>query len=197
MPARRAVMFDPIASRNRYPSSGVSLLGNVVGSSDRTSTVQMRGASSPGAYHLTNGSTEEAIERQCGVRANDLRGLKLYYEIAMDLMAETFLAEDVLKKIDAHTFFVASTDRQVEKSQQADASEAYGFLPMNASEIPGLRREYLAVDTFVVTFSSPSEPIATLHLRIAVEGRVFSQSGRVSWSMGSKYVKPRTFKIPN
>jgi itaconate CoA-transferase len=87
------------------------------------------------------------------VRANDLKGLKLYYKIAMQPLASTLLAEDVLQKIDAHTFFVGGPDHQIEKVQGQTHIKRVSFVPANFSQIPGLFGQHIPVDTFVVTVS--------------------------------------------
>jgi itaconate CoA-transferase len=87
------------------------------------------------------------------VRANDLKGLKLYYKIAMQPLAATLLAEDVLEKVDAHTFFVAGPDHQIEKAQARTHLKRLSFVPVNFSQLPRLFGEHISVDTFVVTVS--------------------------------------------
>jgi itaconate CoA-transferase len=87
------------------------------------------------------------------VRANDLKGLKLYYKIAMQPLASTLLAEDVLEKLDAHTFFVGGPDRQIEKVQAQTHIKRVSFVPANFSQIPRLVGEHIPVETFVVTVS--------------------------------------------
>src|SRR6516165_5422592 len=85
------------------------------------------------------------------VRANDLKGLRLYYKIAMQPLATTLLAEDVLEKLDAHTFFVGGPDRQIEKVQAQTHIKRVSFVPANFSQIPRLVGEHIPVETFVVT----------------------------------------------
>jgi itaconate CoA-transferase len=87
------------------------------------------------------------------VRADDLVGLKLYYKIGMESLAKTLLADDVIDKIDVHTFFVAGRDHQIIKRQAQTGRKILSFVPVNFSQIPRLFEEIIALDTFVVTVS--------------------------------------------
>jgi len=86
------------------------------------------------------------------VRADDLTGLRLYYKIAMDPLADSLLQPDVISKIEAHTFFVAGPDHKIIKEQIADDEKLLVFHPVNFSMIPRVVQD-LEPDTFVVTVS--------------------------------------------
>ena len=51
------------------------------------------------------------------LRANDLRGIRVYYKIAMEPLAKSLLAEDVIEKVDAHSFFMGGPDHELVKHQ--------------------------------------------------------------------------------
>jgi itaconate CoA-transferase len=87
------------------------------------------------------------------VRANDLKKLKVFYKIAMEPMAKTLLADDVLGKIDAHSFFIAGPDHQIEKAQAADHVKRMSFVPVNFSQLPRVLGREIPIDTFVVAVS--------------------------------------------
>lgn len=87
------------------------------------------------------------------VRAGDLRGLVVYYKLAMDPLAETLLADDVLDRIDARSFFISGRDHDIIR-RQADADrKILSFVPVHFSQLPRLFEETIALDAFVVTVS--------------------------------------------
>ena len=87
------------------------------------------------------------------VRAGDLKGLSVYYKLAMQPMGDTLLSEGVLEKIDAHSFFVAGPDHKIERDQARTHVKQMSFVPINFSQIPHLFERQISVDTFVVTVS--------------------------------------------
>lgn len=87
------------------------------------------------------------------LRAGDLGKLRVYFKIAMEPLARTLLAEDVIDKIDAHTFFVGTPDHDIIRRQAATGRKILSFVPVNFSQIPRLFEELIALDTFVVTVS--------------------------------------------
>jgi itaconate CoA-transferase len=87
------------------------------------------------------------------IRANDLKNLKVYYKIAMEPLAKTLLAEDVVEKIDAHSFFMAAPDHEIIKRQTKTGRKLVSFVPVHFSQIPRLFEEIIDLDTFVVTVS--------------------------------------------
>jgi itaconate CoA-transferase len=87
------------------------------------------------------------------VRGGTLRGLKVYYKIAMDPLATTLLADDVLDKITLNSFFIAGRDHDIIKRQAQTGRKLISFVPVNFSQIPRLFEEIIPVDTFVVTVS--------------------------------------------
>jgi len=87
------------------------------------------------------------------LRANDLKKLRLYYKIAMEPLAKSLLAEDVIGKVDAHSFFIGAPDHEIIKRQAATGRKLVSFVPVNFSQIPRLFEEIIALDTFVVTVS--------------------------------------------
>lgn len=87
------------------------------------------------------------------VRSDDLKGLKLYYKIAMDPLAKSLLSEGVIEKIDAHSFFIAGPDHAIIKRQVQTGQKLLSFVPVHFSQLPRLVTEAISVDTFVVTVS--------------------------------------------
>jgi len=87
------------------------------------------------------------------VRSNDLKGLKLYYKIGMDALANTLLADGVVEKIDVNTFFVAGRDHALIKHQAETGRKILSFTPVNFSQIPRLFEEFIDLGTFVATVS--------------------------------------------
>jgi itaconate CoA-transferase len=87
------------------------------------------------------------------VRASNLKGLTVYYKLAMQPMGDTLLSEGVLEKIDARSFFVAGPDHQIERVQARTHVKQMSFVPINFSQIPHLFEQEISVDTFVVTVS--------------------------------------------
>jgi itaconate CoA-transferase len=87
------------------------------------------------------------------VRCNDLKGLKLYYKIAMAPLATTLLAEGVIEKLDARSFFIAGPDHAIIKRQVQTGRKLLSFVPVNFSQLPRLFEEFIALDSFVVTVS--------------------------------------------
>jgi len=87
------------------------------------------------------------------IRNNDLRDLSVYYKISTNALADSLLVEDILEKINAHTFFVAGPDQKILKLQQQTGKKLLSFVPVNFSQIPRLLREIIKVNTFVITVS--------------------------------------------
>ena len=69
------------------------------------------------------------------VRAGDLKGLSVYYKLAMQPMGDTLLSEGVLEKIDAHSFFVAGPDHKIERDQARTHVKQMSLLHWNLSFI--------------------------------------------------------------
>ncbi|WP_006242197.1 hypothetical protein [Mycolicibacterium tusciae] len=61
------------------------------------------------------------------LRAGDLGGIRVYYKIAMEPLGSTLLAEDVIEKVDAHSFFIGTPDHQIIK-RQAQSGHKLGLL---------------------------------------------------------------------
>jgi itaconate CoA-transferase len=87
------------------------------------------------------------------LRANDLKKIRFYYKIAMEPLAKSLLAEDVVEKIDAHSFFFGGPDHEIVKRQAKTGRKVISFVPVHFSQIPRLFEEIIALDTFVVTVS--------------------------------------------
>lgn len=87
------------------------------------------------------------------LRANDLKGIRVYYKIAMEPLAKSLLAEDVIEKVDAHSFFMGSPDHEIVKRQVKTGKKVVSFVPVHFSQIPRLFEEIIALDTFVITVS--------------------------------------------
>lgn len=87
------------------------------------------------------------------LRANDLKRIRLYYKIAMEPLAESLLAEDVIEKVDAHSFFMGGPDHAIVKRQAKTGHKLVSFVPVHFSQIPRLFEEIIPLDTFVITAS--------------------------------------------
>lgn len=85
------------------------------------------------------------------VRSNDLKGLRVYYKIAMEPMAKSLLADDVIEKIDAHSFFISGPDHAIIKRQAQGGRKLVSFVPVHFSQLPRLFEEAIKLDTFVIT----------------------------------------------
>jgi len=72
------------------------------------------------------------------VRSGDLKDLDLYYKLAPPQLIETLLSDDVLPRLNAHTFFVSGKEREIIKKQSATGKKLLSFVPVNFSQIPML-----------------------------------------------------------
>ncbi len=88
------------------------------------------------------------------VKNNDLHDLSIYYKIATKHLEESLLVEDVLEKINAHSFFMAAVDHNIIKRQQQTGKKLLSFVPCHFSQIPRVLREIIKVNAFVITVSS-------------------------------------------
>ncbi|WP_267306596.1 acetyl-CoA hydrolase/transferase family protein [Mycobacterium barrassiae] len=87
------------------------------------------------------------------LRSGDLGRIRLYYKIAMEPLGSTLLAEDVIEKVDAHSFFIGAPDHQIIKRQAESGHKLVSFVPVNFSQIPRLFTEVIDLGTFLVTVS--------------------------------------------
>lgn len=87
------------------------------------------------------------------LRSGDLGDIRLYYKIAMEPLGKTLLAEDVIEKVDAHSFFVGDPDHATIKRQVQTGHKLVSFVPVHFSQIPRLFEEIIDLDTFLVTVS--------------------------------------------
>jgi len=87
------------------------------------------------------------------LRSGDLGSIRLYYKIAMEPLGSTLLAEDVIEKVDAHSFFIGTPDHQIIKRQAQSGRKLVSFVPVNFSQIPRLFTELIDLDTFLITVS--------------------------------------------
>jgi itaconate CoA-transferase len=87
------------------------------------------------------------------VQDNDLKGLKLYYKIALGPLAESLMAPDLAGKVDLHSFFIGGPDRVILKHQIETGKKILSFVPVHFSQIPSLFEKHIQLDTFVATVS--------------------------------------------
>lgn len=87
------------------------------------------------------------------IRAGDLGEIRLYYKIAMAPLQKSLLAEDVVDKVDAHSFFIGAPDHQIIKHQVRTGRKVLSFVPVHFSQIPRLFEELIELDTFLITVS--------------------------------------------
>jgi len=77
------------------------------------------------------------------IRADDLGRIRLYYKLAMAPLATSLLADDVIEKIDAYSFFITDADRRV--------IDHLDFVPAHFSQIPRIFEDTIDLDTFMIT----------------------------------------------
>ncbi|HYX02036.1 MAG TPA: hypothetical protein VE963_08110, partial [Reyranella sp.] len=65
------------------------------------------------------------------LRANDLKRIRFYYKIAMEPLAKSMLAPDVVEKIDAHSFFFGGPDHEIVKRQAKSGRKVVSFVPVH------------------------------------------------------------------
>lgn len=87
------------------------------------------------------------------LRAGDLGRIRLYYKLAMEPLATTLLADDVIESIDARSFFISKPDRRIISRQIETGNKLISFVPVHFSDIPRLFEEHIDLDTFMVTVS--------------------------------------------
>ena len=92
----------------------------------------------------------EAIADRVG--SDDLKDLVLYYKLAPPRLIETLLADNVLPKLKAHTFFVAGKEHEIIREQAKTGKKLLSFVPVNFSQIPRLVTQ-MKPDTFIVQVS--------------------------------------------
>jgi len=51
-------------------------------------------------------------------------------------LAKSLLAEDVIEKVDAHSFFIGGPDHEIIKRQLKTGKKLLSFVPVNFSQIP-------------------------------------------------------------
>jgi itaconate CoA-transferase len=85
------------------------------------------------------------------MRAGDLDTLRLYYKFALEPLAKTLLADDLLPRVDAHTFFLTGRDHEIIRQQTRTGHKLVSFVPCHFSQIPRVVTEVVKPDTFIVT----------------------------------------------
>lgn len=87
------------------------------------------------------------------LRTGDLGRIRLYYKLAMEPLATTLLADDVIEHVDACSFFISRPDRRIISHQKKTGNKLLSFVPTHFSDIPRLFEETIDLDTFLVTVS--------------------------------------------
>ena len=87
------------------------------------------------------------------LRSGDLGRIVLYYKLAMEPLATTLLADDVVDSVDACSFFISAPDRRIIRRQAETGNKIFSFVPANFSQIPRLFEETIDLDTFMITVS--------------------------------------------
>ncbi len=85
--------------------------------------------------------------------AGDLRAIRLFYKIAMDPLAKTLLTDELLPRVDAHTFFAGGRDHEIIRKQIASGRKLVNFVPCHFSQLPRVVTEVVKPDTFICTVS--------------------------------------------
>jgi hypothetical protein len=65
------------------------------------------------------------------LRTGDLGKIRLYYKIAKEPLASSLLAEDVIEKVDAHSFFMGAPDHVTIRRQVASGRKQVSFVPVH------------------------------------------------------------------
>lgn len=87
------------------------------------------------------------------LRAGDLSEIDLYYKLAMEPLATTLLADDVVEKVNARSFFIGPRDRELTRQHAHTDRKLVSFVPVHFSDIPRLFEEVIPLDTFLITVS--------------------------------------------
>lgn len=87
------------------------------------------------------------------LRTNDLGRIQLYYKLAMEPLGATLLADDVIEKVDAHSFFISAPDHRIMRRHIQSGIKLMSFVPIHFSQIPRMFEETIDLDTFMVTVS--------------------------------------------
>ncbi|WP_218014471.1 acetyl-CoA hydrolase/transferase family protein [Mycolicibacterium palauense] len=87
------------------------------------------------------------------LRSGDLSGIRLYYKFALDPLATTLLADDVIEKVDAHTMFIHGRDHELIKGQIKSGRKVVSYVPVHFSQVPRVFEDTIDLDTFLVTVS--------------------------------------------
>ncbi|WP_421840842.1 acetyl-CoA hydrolase/transferase family protein [Mycobacterium sp.] len=87
------------------------------------------------------------------LRADDLGDIRLYYKIAMEPLAKSLLADDLIDKVHAYSFFIGEPDRMIIERQAQTGNKVLSFVPVHFSQIPRLFEEIIDLDTFLITVS--------------------------------------------
>ena len=65
------------------------------------------------------------------LRTGDLGKIRLYYKIAKEPLASSLLAEDVIEKVNAHSFFMGAPDHVTIRRQVASGRKQVSFVPVH------------------------------------------------------------------
>ena len=76
------------------------------------------------------------------LREGSLDNLRLSYQNAMQHMADTVLADDVLHAVHPHTFFLTEVDRRIVKQQRAIGKKILSYADRSASDQSGYRSSH-------------------------------------------------------
>lgn len=87
------------------------------------------------------------------VRAGDLKDLRLYYMAAFMNLEKTLLADDVIPKLHANTFFETEADRRASRLSTSEGEGLIRFVPCHFSQVPHVLTKVINIETFVTTVS--------------------------------------------
>jgi itaconate CoA-transferase len=87
------------------------------------------------------------------IKAGDLKGLKVYYKIAMEHAAKTIMSPEVLHAVELYPLFMSGFDREIIKEQVKTGKKVLSYLPCYFYQIPRVLTEFVPIDSFVVTVS--------------------------------------------
>jgi len=87
------------------------------------------------------------------VRADDLKDLRLYYMAGFMNLDKTLLADDVVPKLHASTFFETDVDRRASLLSSPEGEGPIRFVPCHFSQVPYVLTKIIKIETLVATVS--------------------------------------------
>lgn len=104
-------------------------------------------------------SEPPALLKAIGARvaAKDLKQIKFYYFHSEKYAQEYLLRYEYLDIVKPYCFFLTSVERELVKQGEAEGRKVIFYVPNSFSQAPRFFRDYVDVDTFIVTVSPMDE----------------------------------------